>query len=905
MALGDGIRRNIRSAEVTQAERDLFRDAIIELNKRHYPGNRSDTPVGGVSFWFKQDEIHQATHVHSFQGEGTAFLPWHRELCNRFEQLLREVDPRLSLHYWDWNEDPHDLFTPNFMGNANGQAGEPWLSASFYNPSANPYRSDNPFDTTHSNPFDPPRNLRRNLPAGPYIPATSDQDIINAPDYPTMRVLLEGVHNGAHPYIGETIGNDHTAFRDPFVFLLHSNVDRLFAMWQTTPGHAERLDPDLVYGNETNAAHINENMEPWAGGEQTRPWWTPENRQVVKNSRHISIVMPPCYDTMPNVPATVNLETPNLTFNAVPTGEKTVRAVTFSVYACQDVTFRVTNLNPEPPFETPLGRTVTVEREAGYGIPKAHIWISFRGQAANSSTPGMVTIHCDQTNEDFDIPITALSIEREKAAVALVLDKSNSMSWDGGDGRRRLDVLKDSATVFVDVLQEDNAVGMVAFDHDPHDVLPMTVVGAPDDATDANRGTARNAISNHTHNPSGNTAIGDGVERANSLLSTVSATTYPTRAMVVLTDGQETASKYIADVQSIINPNHRIYAIGLGTPEEIQPAALAALAQGHQGTLDMTGMLSIDDRFLLTKFYLQILAGVTNQEIVRDPEGWLQPGQLHRIPFSLNEADISADVLMLSDAPWAVNFTLETPDGREVGPVGSVSDLKFVSTAGVSYYRFLLPNILDEIRAHAGQWHALLKLDEGNFKEYIAGLDDDNRMAFLLARTHGLRYSLNVHSWSNLKMNVTLQQNSYDPGAIITVRTVLKEYDLPVQGRATVVATVQRPDNSSSSLPMSEIESGVHELSIDATETGIYRILVRAEGVTLRENAFTREKLVTGFTWRGGKQTTPRTRMGSDNICNMIRCLLQDSSIIRRLEKEEIDIENLLRCFEELCGDNL
>ena len=81
MALGDGIRRNI--AQVDPAERALFRDAILELHKRYYPGVKTDTPPGGVSWWFKQDEIHQATHVHG----GPEFLPWHREVANRFEEL--------------------------------------------------------------------------------------------------------------------------------------------------------------------------------------------------------------------------------------------------------------------------------------------------------------------------------------------------------------------------------------------------------------------------------------------------------------------------------------------------------------------------------------------------------------------------------------------------------------------------------------------------------------------------------------------------------------------------------------------------------------------------------------------------------------------------------------------------
>ena len=110
MALGDGIRRNI--AHVDPSERALLRDAILELNKRYFPGARTDTPPGGVSWWFKQDEIHQATHVHG----GPEFLPWHREITNRFEELLRQINPDLSLHYWDFKEDPRAIPNGNIGG---------------------------------------------------------------------------------------------------------------------------------------------------------------------------------------------------------------------------------------------------------------------------------------------------------------------------------------------------------------------------------------------------------------------------------------------------------------------------------------------------------------------------------------------------------------------------------------------------------------------------------------------------------------------------------------------------------------------------------------------------------------------------------------------------------------------
>lgn len=129
--LGDGIRRNI--ARVSEYERWRFRDAIVELHNRYYPD--------GVSKWVKQDKIHEATSkwvhhdhddTHADVHAEAVFLPWHRELCNRFELLLREVDPWLSLHYWDWTEDPRqttdgaggtvNLFTEEFMGRPSTQS---------------------------------------------------------------------------------------------------------------------------------------------------------------------------------------------------------------------------------------------------------------------------------------------------------------------------------------------------------------------------------------------------------------------------------------------------------------------------------------------------------------------------------------------------------------------------------------------------------------------------------------------------------------------------------------------------------------------------------------------------------------------------------------------------------------
>jgi Common central domain of tyrosinase len=250
MVLGDGIRRNI--AHVDPAERAMLRDAFLEINRRFFPGTREDSSApGGVSWWFKQDEIHQATHVH----EGPEFLPWHREIVNRLEEMLRQINPQLSLHYWDWTQDPRaipnanlgqgrsgtlNLFTAEFMGyggSSSAPIGEPWLSAGYYVPNAALHR-----DAT-GNPADPPRVVTRFIRGSPASTA-ADEAVLNKVDYADMRNDrdgLEAVHNRMHGFVN--MGRAHISFRDPFVFLLHSNVDRLFARWQTDPAHPERLNP--------------------------------------------------------------------------------------------------------------------------------------------------------------------------------------------------------------------------------------------------------------------------------------------------------------------------------------------------------------------------------------------------------------------------------------------------------------------------------------------------------------------------------------------------------------------------------------------------------------------------------------------------------------------------------------
>lgn len=595
----------------------------------------------------------------------------------------------------------------------------------------------------------------------------------------------------------------------------------------------------------------------------------------------------------------VTLQTPSVIFNSIPEGETTVRSVTFGVEGCQAARFDVVS-GPGAPFTLPLGSSVQLPIGA-QAVRQARIWIGYTGTTDGDTASGSITVRHVETGNDFTVPITADTVRRPTVALALVLDKSGSMDFSSGLSTmpRRLDVLKFSVAPLIEVMQDQNALGIVTFDTDAQRVMPVTVAGPP--VFGGGRAAARNAVLNHAANPAGLTAIGDGVEEAHDLLAPETA--YDVRATIVFTDGHETAAKYISDVTSLID--ERVFAIGLGTADEIQPTALTSLTNGTGGFLLLTGQLGNDDTFLLAKYYLQILAGVTNEDIVIDPQGAIAPGQQHRIPFVLTEADITCDVILISPGAQAISLSLETPVGDLItaSDVGSVPALDLVSGETARYYRFTLPVPLGTPAA-GGTWHAVLEVDKTDFKRQFGHLKEVYGAELVrFVSGHGLPYSLNVHSYSNLRLRASLAQDGLEPGARLTLRGVLTEYGLPVDGRARLHAEVVRPDGTSVTLALPERSPGVFEAALTTTLNGVYRCTLKASGVTMRRQPFTREQIVTGQVWRGGNEPPPLGDPESgDPWCRWVRCLLKGGlvtpELAKRFQASGIDLRAVERCCD-------
>ena len=601
----------------------------------------------------------------------------------------------------------------------------------------------------------------------------------------------------------------------------------------------------------------------------------------------------------------INLLTPSISFANVPegiggTGVTTWRAVTFEVVTCRPLVFQII-AGPTGGFGTPLGTTANSGPDEIGPVDRVHLWLSYTSTTAGSASTGSVTVRCNATGQSWVINISANTVARPKSAVVLVLDHSGSMIEDAGDATTKVQKLREAVQVFVDAMLPGDGIGLVRFDDTVQRLMSITDVGPL--STGAGRQTAINTVNGPQLDPAGLTSIGGGVQEGKHVLDDAQASAsppYAVTAMVVLTDGNENTPPMISGVSSSITAN--TFAIGLGLPANISVSALNALTQGHNGYLIVTGALTADQRNYLSKYFLQVLAGITNASVVVDPHGELGAGDEHVLPFVLTEADYGVDVFLLCPAPEFVDFQLETPDGRRINlaNMATFGTVERVTRGTTAFYRFALPAIpSDSEGSHAGTWHAVLSIaDPGRGSRWSPlqqKATDGGR--------HVHTYDLLVHAYSSLVFTARAVQTHYEPGAPVEVIATLKEYDVPVEGRAKVWAEIVRPDGSPWMLPLAEEPGGRFTATWTAGQPGVYRARVRARGETINGRPFAREQTLTAVAVAGGDR--PDTKAPADALGDLLCCLLHSGALKPEAIKQwlpGIDPEAVLRCIRRICA---
>jgi hypothetical protein len=641
--------------------------------------------------------------------------------------------------------------------------------------------------------------------------------------------------------------------------------------------------------------------------------------------------------------ASIYLVTPHLAFQDVPRGpmgmsRKTALAITFEVISPAGAVTLQVNAGDGPSHArlTLPATSVTVGPTPTGQIATARLWVIYETGRVGESITDQVKVTDPTIGATWMITISANTVARKVAAAALVLDRSGSMSEDRGDGQSKHQSVVEAGGILVDVMLEGDAIGVVAFNDTAQVLESVTTLGAAGDPFDPGRLNTKNTISGPGLTPGGSTSIGDGIIKGRGTLN-AAAGTFDVKSLVVLTDGVENTPPWIADAAGQLDA--RTYAIGLGTPQNTSAAALQTISGNTGGYLLLTGAISGDNRFLLQKYFLQILAGISNAEIVLDPQGELIIGREQRIPFLLTEADSGVDVILLTSYPQYVDFRLQTPNGFILEPWRAASSAGMVYSQGDanSFYRIVLPVELMPARFEtAGTWHALLTIGRprtqppGRVDVMARGLFEQARSAaarsmrapaqshgeFAAAMaTHGegrgtLPYSLVVHSYSNLSFRAGAEQASFEPGASVTLHATLAESGMPPRPGAAVWAEIACPDGTQATVALAEAPLGSFSSSFATTTGGIYRIRVRASGASAAGHPFRREQTLTAAVWRGGdRDGSPgaggRDGAGADGLGELLCCLLEHGvltpALERRMQEAGIDVGALRHCIEQWC----
>ncbi|QDV15470.1 Tyrosinase [Gimesia panareensis] len=234
------IRKNAN--ELTAEERERFLSAFAQLNAK------------GLGRFTDFREMHTSTS--SPQAHGAAgFLPWHRIYILDLERELQEIDPSVALPYWRFDQPAPKLFKKNYLGEA-----DPVTGAVHFD-SANPLQ----FWTTDGvQGFMRRPRFNTNTQSANVIDETATLNLGN--DYDAFIDMEGDPHGYAHTSFMGPISSVPTAARDPLFFLLHCNVDRLWAKWQRKN---DRYDPDSPEAYSTSPQPINHNLTdslwPWNG----------------------------------------------------------------------------------------------------------------------------------------------------------------------------------------------------------------------------------------------------------------------------------------------------------------------------------------------------------------------------------------------------------------------------------------------------------------------------------------------------------------------------------------------------------------------------------------------------------------------------------------------------------------
>ncbi len=234
---------------LTTTERNRFLRALAAANNQ---GN-------GVFQLFRDMHVDDARDEAHFD---MGFLPWHRAYLLDLERELQAIDASVALPYWRFDKPAPRLFSRGFLGTSNAQGAVQFTST-------NPLRfwvTDTVAGIDRSPEFDTQTRAAENTdPNQARFVLTEETTLALGAIYDDFIRMENNPHGLAHVSFGGMISDIGTAARDPLFFLLHCNVDRLWAKWQWLNQRFDGARDEAFLEGGRVGHRRSDTMWPWNG----------------------------------------------------------------------------------------------------------------------------------------------------------------------------------------------------------------------------------------------------------------------------------------------------------------------------------------------------------------------------------------------------------------------------------------------------------------------------------------------------------------------------------------------------------------------------------------------------------------------------------------------------------------
>jgi hypothetical protein len=476
----------------------------------------------------------------------------------------------------------------------------------------------------------------------------------------------------------------------------------------------------------------------------------------------------------------------------------------------------------------PSGLTYTSVPDVPAGaLQTVHLWVTYNTSLVTPPLDGVIGVTAG--GKAYAIPVSGNTVTFKNTQLALALDCSYSMTEPAGTGLTKMDVLKAALDVLITVVRQGDAMGFAPFSDDA--LSPAQPLLAITDA--ASRETLRAFVDDLPI--SNNTSIGDGLVAAHALLADPG--TYENAAVIVVTDGKETAPDYISTVADQITST--TFALGIGTASNVAFGTLQTLTGNRGGAILLTGDPTVgDNRYALEKNLLQILHGATNDEIILDPLGTIAPGRVHELEIPITEAETSFEATVVSDDAALLKLGLKTPEGEiiDASTLSTLPGARVVTGSRVHSLALTLPlKTAGGAFAKAGTWRLLLasrlEPNEPNGPE-ASGQSSGKR----------LTYAALVSARSAIRFRARLTQDR----GLFLLEAVVSAFGAAPPGAMRIVAEVRGPNQLRTEVLLKEREPGRYLAEYRPGSQGDYSVRLRAHGRSPAAYPFSRELSLVG-----------------------------------------------------------